>query len=440
LISRKRGGPDLRGIARQLTLPRVSRYLSRMVRRRHVYHVAGYDPIDAGAQYRRFRRQLDVFQRTWNVTATLSELEQLNEQSRAWWTVEARAGNWHVEATHEVLIWDDIVRGDFERPLQVRLLNAVRVYGDFIATGTMFRYIVANPRYAGFFLFPVLSLALFAVGGWFFAYLLTALLGLEGIVAAVVGLAAGVAAFLGLLRWPGRRWRVQQLLDDWIFAHDYLHGRRPDVDARLDRFAQALVARSRDSALDEIVIVGHSLGAMLAIDMLVRGLALDPDFGRRGVAICLLTVGATIPKFALHPRAEDIRDRIARVVAEPSIAWTEYQSRDDTISFYKFDPVSLTRVAGDRLEGKPVIRRVQIHDMVTAETFARCRRNILRLHYRSVMANDRRAPYDYYLLACGPAAFLDWTAAPEGLLDFVAADGTYRDPPCCPTKVVEPAS
>jgi pimeloyl-ACP methyl ester carboxylesterase len=423
-----------------LTLDGISRYLSRMVRRRHVYHVAGYDPIDAGAQYRRFRRQLDVFQRTWNVNATLSDVEQSQDRMRAWWTVETRAGNWQVAATHEVLIWDDIVRDDFIRSLPVRLLNAARVYADFVATGTMFRYIMANPRYAGFFLFPILSLVLFAVGGWFLAYLLTALLGLEGSVAGAVGLVAGVAAFLGLLRWPGRRWRVQQLLDDWIFAHDYLLGRRPDVDARLDRFAQTLVARSREAKVDEIVIVGHSLGAMLAIDMLVRALALDPDFGRRGVAICLLTVGATIPKFALHPRAQDIRGRIARVVAEPSIAWTEYQSRDDTISFYKFDPVSLRRIAGDRLDGKPVIRRVQIHDMVTAETFARCRRNILRLHYRSVMANDRRAPYDYYLLACGPAAFLDWTASPEGLLDFVAADGTYRDPPRCSTKVAEPAS
>ena len=62
-----------------------------------------------------------------------------------------------------------------------------------------------------------------------------------------------------------------------------------------------------------------------------------------------------------------IRDTIARAVAEPSIAWTEYQSRDDTISFYRFDPVALKRIAGDRLDGKPVIRRVQIHDMVTAE-------------------------------------------------------------------------
>jgi hypothetical protein len=45
-----------------------------------------------------------------------------------------------------------------------------------------------------------------------------------------------------------------------------------------------------------------------------------------------------------------------------------------------------------------------------------------------VMANDRRAPYDYFLMVCGPAPFLDWTTSPVGLLDFVAADGTYHDP------------
>src|SRR5262249_21175333 len=162
-------------------------------------------------------------------------------------------------------------------------------------TGTMFRYIFANQRYAIFFLFPILAVVLFAVGGWLAAHLLTAVLGLEGISAAAAGIAVGVAVFLLLLRWPGGRprvqpvvgglWRVQQLLDDWICANDYLHGRRPDIDARLDRFAETLLARAREGAVDEIVVVGHSLGAMLVLDVLVRALARDADFGRRGVTI-----------------------------------------------------------------------------------------------------------------------------------------------------------
>ncbi|HEY6703966.1 MAG TPA: hypothetical protein VI010_07700 [Xanthobacteraceae bacterium] len=398
-----------------------------MVKRRHVYHVAGYDPIDAGAQYRRFTRQLEVFQRTWNVDAALSELELAEKESRAWWRVNARGPNWQVEAVHEVLLWDDIVRGDFKRALPARLLDAARVYLDYIVTGTMFRYVAANPRYATFFLYPIVALALFAAGGWFVARLLTGLIGLEGIGAAAVGLIAGLAVFYGLLQWPGRRWRVEQLLDDWICAHDYLRGRRADIDARLDRFAETLITQVRAGAADEIVLVGHSLGAMLVLDLLVRALARDGDLGRRAAALCVLTVGATIPKFALHPRAEDIRRKVARIANEPSIAWAEYQSRDDTISFYKFDPVALRRIDDDRLDAKPVIRRVQIHDMLLPETFARCRRNVLRLHYRSVMANDRRAPYDYFMMVAGPVSFTAWTTSPAGFLDFIAADGGYRD-------------
>ena len=399
-----------------------------MVRRRHVYHVAGYDPMHAGALYRRFTRQLDVFRRTWNVDASVSALEQTGDKCRAWWTVRSRGPNWEVESVHEALLWDDIVRADFRRPLALRLLKAAFAYCDLIVTGTMFRYIVANQRYAIFFLFPIFSVVLFAVAGWIVARLTTGFLGLDGVAAAALGVPLGVAVFLLLLRWPGRRWRVEQLLDDWICAHAYIHGERPDIDARLELFAEALLAQTRDAALDEIVIVGHSLGAMLVLDVIVLALARDADFGRRGPAVCVLTIGATIPKFALHPRAQAIRGRIAEVAAEPSIAWTEYQSRADTISFYKFDPVSLRHIADDRLDGKPVIRRVQIHDMLLPETFARCRTHVLRLHYRSVMANDRRAPYDYFLMVCGPVAFSDWTMSPLGLLDFVAADGACRDP------------
>jgi pimeloyl-ACP methyl ester carboxylesterase len=397
-----------------------------MVRRRHVYHLAGYDPVDCGAQFRRFARQLEVFKRTWTIEATLSKLERSSDQPRAWWTVNAHAADWQVEAVHEVLLWDDIVHGDFARPTPIRLFKAALAYIDFIATGTMFRYFRANHRYVIFFLVPLFQIVLFAAAAWFCARLLLGFLGLAGVAEIVVGLSAGLLVFVGLLQWPGRRWRVEQMLDDWIFAREYLYERRSDIDARLDRFAEALVARARETGLDEIVLVGHSLGAMLALEVVDRALAMDSEFGRRGAAVCVLTVGATIPKFALHPAARRSRDVIARIAAAPSIAWAEYQARDDIISFYKFDPLSLKRI-GERLAGKPVIRRVQIHQMLTAQSLSRHRRNYLRLHYQAVMANDQRAPYDYFLMVCGPVSFRAWTESPGGLLDFVAADGSCRE-------------
>jgi hypothetical protein len=113
------------------------------------------------------------------------------------------------------------------------------------------------------------------------------------------------------------------------------------------------------------------------------------------------------------------------VVAEPSISWEECQGRDDIISFYKFDPVKLTRT-GERFSGKPLIRRVQLHEMLTPEAIARHHRNYLRVHYQVVMANNKHAPYDYFLMACGPVAFRDWAPAPTGLLEFMNTDGTCK--------------
>src|SRR5262249_49997050 len=157
-----------------------------MVRRRHVYHLAGYDPVGIEAQYRRFARQLDVFRSTWNVQAILSDLALTNDRSRASWTVRARGVNWQTEAVHEVWLWDDIVRKDLQRPLPARLLESALAYFDFIATGTMVRYLIANQRYAAFFLFPLLALAMFLGCAWCFSRLLTGLVGLVGVEANMV--------------------------------------------------------------------------------------------------------------------------------------------------------------------------------------------------------------------------------------------------------------
>src|SRR5262249_35200130 len=145
--------------------------------------------------------------------------------------------------------------------------------------------------------------------------------------------------------------------------------------------------------------------------------------------------------------------------------WAEYQARDDFISFHKFDPVKLTRVpscpppggpavrppfdqgtpdrsaltskagetpalpgdGGEAVCG-PIIRRVQIHQMLSAPTLRRLRFSYMRLHYQFVMANEQRAAYDYFMLMCGPAPFRRTVTQPNGPADLYGADGSYVAP------------
>jgi len=407
-----------------------------MVHKRHFFHVSGFDPYDLTALHRRFVREAAVFAATWNVTAAVSPLRELGAGARApddgdgHWTITASAPGWQVRASYEQLDWSDIVRAELARPVLRRLWDGAVTFADLIASGTARRYFAANWRYGAFFLVPFLDVVLFAAialaAGWAAASAMRTDLGT--FVSGFAGVLLAGATFALMQRWPGEHWRVHQGLADWIFARDYMLGRRPDMTTRVEAFAARLIACARRGEADEIIVAGHSLGATIAIDALARALMHDPDLGRHGPNISILTIGATIPKLALHPKGEWLRAQVNRVAAEPSLAWAEYQARDDIISFHKFDPVRLRRFKDVNEPGGPIIRRVQIHEMVKPETLSRIRFNFMRLHYQFVMANERRTAYDYFMLMCGPAPFRQTVESPNGPADLYAEDGSLRSP------------
>jgi hypothetical protein len=424
-----------------------------MVQKRYFFHVSGFDPYDLASLYRRFVRETVRFAATWNVTAAVSASREPRVQdsgvqdARAQeacaedalgdghWTVTTSAPGWQVRTCYEQLDWSDIVRAELGRPARRLLWDGAATFADLIASGTARRYFAGNWRYGMFFLVPFLNAVLFAAiaiaAGGIAADAVRAVLG-SIVLGGLAGALVAVLAFALMLRRPGERWRVRQGLADWIFARDYMLGRRPDMTARVEAFAGRLIACARRADVDEIVIAGHSLGATVAIDALARALDRDPDLGRHGPSVCVLTIGATIPKLSLHPKGEWLRANGRRIAAEPSLAWAEYQARDDVISFHKFDPVRLRRIKDINEPGGPVIRRVQIHEMLSAATLRRFRFNFMRLHYQFVMANERRAAYDYFMLMCGPAPFRRTIEAPNGSDDLYAADGSLREGPSLP--------
>jgi hypothetical protein len=402
-----------------------------MVSKRCFLHASGFDPYDPPAQHRRFVREAARFAATWNVTARVSELRQSGAQTGAearGWTVTTEAPGWQVVTEYELLDWSDIVRSEVARPAAVKLWRGLAAFVDIVLSGTAQRYFSANWRYGMFFLVPFLSVFLFAaiaiIAGWC-AGAAAAFSSAIGGVAAGFGVAAGVLA--ALMRWPGERWRAGQAMADWSFARGYMRGLRPDMDARLDAFATRIIACARSGDADEVVVCGHSLGAAIAVDALARAFARDPMLGLHGPRLALLTVGAVIPKITLHPRGDRLRAQVQRLAAEPSLTWAEYQARDDFISFYRFDPVKLIYIADGHVPEGLIIGRVQIARMISEATWRRVRANYMRLHYQFVMANEKRAAYDWFMLMCGPAPFRRTVTVADGPAALYGADGAYID-------------
>ncbi|UGY20010.1 alpha/beta hydrolase [Bradyrhizobium septentrionale] len=394
-----------------------------MIQRRHVFHIGGYDPITPEEQVERLRRSLSSFEKIWGASSRLSEISNASAINASC-NLEAWGPNWKTCITFEMLRWDDLIRRDSGVGLVPRLVQSTVALFDFILTGTVFRYAIASWKYALFFLFPYCCLLLIALCSAGLSYLVVrpipATFWVEQL---LLGIFLSLAIFISAVLWIGPKRRINHILDDAIFSHQFLYGRRSEVDERLNDFAAVISRKARAADVDEILIVGHSLGAALSIAAVARALNLDPLLETRGPKLCILTIGATIPKFSLHPMGHQIREAAQLVAGTPAIGWVEYQARDDAISFYRFDPVTLKRIGRDHSEGRPKIRRVQIHSMVDPIRFRRHRFNFMQMHYQFLMGNDRRSVYDYCVITCGPLEF-NVATSPSGAVELFEANGS----------------
>lgn len=381
------------------------------VRRRCLIHVGGYDPMAPDAAHRRFSREIRRFESTWSAATTVGAAA-ISERG-ADWAVTAEGPGWSVHADIHLLRWDDLMARAAREPAWRRLPRGVAAGLDFALGGALWGYLRRAWRYALFFLYPAaLIVALGALAG---------LLGLgtarlSG--SAPAGVGATVAAGIGLFAWAGRALLLNHLLDDWIFSRDYVHAPDPILEDRLDAAAGRVVEAAGSGAFDEVVVLGHSLGAVLAVDLVDRALARAPSLASGAVPVALVTVGSSIPKLGLHRAARRLRAALGRVAAS-GVFWVEYQALTDAMNFYKTDPV-VALGAGPR---GPLIRTVRISRMLDPAYYRRIKRDFFRVHNQFVSGNDRRASYDYFMLACGPFPVRRLAESRTGAVDLLGADG-----------------
>jgi pimeloyl-ACP methyl ester carboxylesterase len=218
-----------------------------------------------------------------------------------------------------------------------------------------------------------------------------------------------------------RRTYLLYLCDDTASTYQFAHRQRPDWEERMETFAGYVVDAVAESEADEVVIVGHSSGSFLAIDVLDRALERDPDLGRRGPRVRLLTIGANLPIVGFHDAAQWFRGRISRLAVAPDIAWIDYQSRHDIMNFWPFDPVAGHGIALGSERRNPLVVPVNFRDLWGAEGFARRRWRFFRAHFQFLYANERaEAAYDYYLICCGPLDLVTRATRPAEAVAAVA--------------------
>ncbi len=391
-----------------------------VVGRRCVVWIGDYEPTDVAQRFAEFQRGLKLFAKTWRVSVRTSSFAMQDGQDAvAVWLAETKGANWKVDTEFRLYNWSDLVRDDFTGWRWDMPWRAAKAIGSFIASGTLFRYARTNWRFALLFSYPLLvMLAGLLVGLW-----IRGLVGRLGLpLPFVFGVAVGCGLILGFMRWVDPT--VLRIVNLWIFLHDLILHKRKGLGQRIEQFSHDLEEQLRYQRADEILVVGHGIGAAMQPLVVDRAFWQFQEFGREGEMINLLSVGSQLLAVGLHPEADWLTGPVLRVSRDRMAFWADYQSKDDPLSFAGINPAKEMTDS----DGKPSVRQVRFKEMTghAARLFP------LRLAYQNhgqfLRANAKRCAYDFFMICCGPIPLRSRVKQPEQSLSAFENDGKLRTP------------
>ena len=364
--------------------------------RRRVFYIPGYDPIHP-------RRYRELYRKEGTDQARISDyqigLKPKTVKGPYGWHVSSQIGGARTEVDVEVLVWADIVKSSMDLGILRTYLQLVRTAWAYIGSGALFRLmrLRKGPMIAALYpiVFLLVQLFLSLLAGW----------GLGTLIAHFTHPALGIAAGVGLV------WAMLRAFKRWdnkVFAyylmHDYAYSAQarganpPELEARMAQFRSTIVEALLGD-FDEVLVVGHSSGAHLAVSIL-------SDLIRQGLpeprpTLSFLSLGQVVPMVSFLPEARRLRGDLAYLSARDEVTWVDVTAPGDGCAFALCDPVSVSGVAPADKRW-PLVQTAAFTQTLSTERWAELRWRFFRLHFQYLCAFDRPGHYDYFQITAGP--------------------------------------
>jgi hypothetical protein len=371
--------------------------------RRQVFYIPGYDPFPP-------RRYRELYRTEAAVQATVSgyQIALAPGAGGMGWMVNATINGRVTQSHIDVLAWSDLVQGSMQQGIAATYGQLFRTTWTYIGSGALFRLmrLRKGPMIAA--LYPIVmllgQLAAAILVGWF-AYGMIARTWPEILHTGLDVLFAVVAAAMvfHIFKAIDGRLYVQYLMHDYAFTASGRGANPPGLEARMTKF-RATIRAALANDLDEVLVVGHSSGAHLAVsvlaDMLREGLpAGHPVLG-------FLSLGQVVPMVSFLPQATRLRADLALMAAQDEIAWIDVTAPGDGCAFALCDPVAVTGVSPPDKRW-PLVISAAFTQTLSPERWRALRWRFFRLHFQYLCAFDRPSDYDYFQITAGPMTLAD---------------------------------
>ncbi len=373
------------------------------VTRRRVFYIPGYDPIHP-------RRYRELYRKEGAAQAAISgyalTLSPKKGGGAYGWHVQTGMEGAETRADIEVLVWSDIVRDSMSNSIPATYAQLVRTSWEYSATGALRRLMRLRKGPVIAALYPVgallVQLGLALLLGWAGFALIGLLTPWLGIVATLAGLVAWGGIAYAALRWFRARdgkFFAYYLMHDYAFSAFYRGANPPALEARMSEFA-ATIGAALTEDVDEVLVVGHSSGAHLAVSILAD-LIRAGRVPANGPRLAFLSLGQVVPMVSFLRDAHRLRADLRFLSASEALTWVDVTAPGDGCAFALCDPVSVSGVA-PKDKRWPLVFSAQFTRSLSPERWKELRWRFFRLHFQYLCAFDRPRDYDYFRITAGP--------------------------------------
>lgn len=377
---------------------------ARPVRRRTVFYIGGFDPKGAAHYHALYRDEAAKQASVSGLTINVGK-RQKSANGNAFWQLEAPGPEGVVKSRYEVMRWDDIVRQHWPRN-QARLVwDMLTTTALNLRTGALWHMFKLSWPPVVALVAPVALLLAVLLGAPLLAWVVFAALQAVGPLWA----AAAATATSGAALWAGlklqQKYSMLWMMRSYAFTAQQAQGRVPALDERLAEHARTLLAAVSSGDNDEVLLVAHSSGSIMAATVLAKALHIDRTLGRGAshtTTVSLLTLGQWIPLLGCLPQADDFRVDLQRLASAEGVDWIDFGAPPDGCCFALVDPIAACGVVPTvpHLD-RPKLLSPRFADMFDLPAYTALRRDRFRIHFQYLMASERAVPYDFFAITAG---------------------------------------
>ena len=380
--------------------------MTQMVQKRKTFYLAGYDPRGSRHYYNMYKKEALEQSKINGMEIEVASRRCSGDYIHTWKIhthTQQEERVLSTETEYSFLSWDDLIRQTWRKSFFAFVIDAFRFLYIYCLSGIIVRWAKLFPPFLKAALSPFLYilLTLLAVCAIFYVgvqiltpYLPTAI--------ATLLLVFPAYLLIKLSMHFGSKIAVLWLLRLLTSFGTYVSRPNVALSERLELFAVHIADKinsAEEDEIDEILIVAHSVGTILAIPMLASILERIRRESSILERVSVMTLGECIPLVSFLKDADAYRSKM-RDVSESGLFWVDFSSPIDQVCFPLLDFYAASgMIVPDR--HKPLLLSPRFHTMYHKEKYVKTKKDIMAAHFLYLMSTDRVGEYDYFKITAG---------------------------------------